>query len=141
MRAVEADDVAQLLNPVEELVEVHRPSQRNVSEVTWAELIRVLAGGADLAVLNDAEASIEDAIRHGLLRLIGLVGGNLHDAPLENVVGVCNAKLNSSDDVAHFTSYTVLCKVFVLPPNHVNCRLPKIIIVDNGLNTLLLVAK
>lgn len=140
-RAVEADDVAQLLNPVEELVEIHGPSQRNVPEVTWAELVGVLAGGADLAVLNDAEAGIEDAIRHRLLRLVGLVGGNLHDAPLENVVGVCNAKLNSSDDVAHFTSYTVPCKVFVLPPNHVNRRLPKIIVHHDGLDPLLFVAK
>lgn len=114
VRAVQADDVAQLLDPVEELVEIHRPSKCDVTEVSGAELVGVFAGGTDLAVLNDSEAGIKDAIRHRLSRLIGFVGGNLHDAPLENVVGVCDAELNSGDCVAHFTSYTVLCKVFVL---------------------------
>ena len=66
-RTVQADDVAQLLNPIEELVEIHRPSKRDVSEVTRAELIRVLTCRADLAILNDTEANVKDAVRDGLL--------------------------------------------------------------------------
>jgi len=85
-----------------------------VTEVAGAELVGVLAGRTDLAVLDDAESRIKDAIRDGLARLIGFVGSNLHDTPLEDVVGVCDAELNSGDCVSHFTSYTVLCKVFVL---------------------------
>lgn len=114
VRAIQADDVAQLLNPVEELVEVHWSGQSDVTKVTRTELVGVFAGRTDLAILNDTEARVEDAVWNRLARLIGLVGGNLHDTPLEDVVGVCDAELNSGDCVAHFTSYTVLCKVFVL---------------------------
>ena len=131
VRAVQADDIGKLLNPVKELIQVHRPSQCDVSEMARTELIRVLTGGTDLAILNDAKSSVKDAIRNRLLRLVGLVGGNLHDAPLENVVGVCNAKLNSGNCVAHFTSYTVLCKVFVLPTAHVNCCIPEVVFTHN----------
>lgn len=109
VRAVQADDVAQLLNPVEELVEIHGSSKRDVTEVTGTELVRVLAGGTDLAVLNDSEARIKDTVRHRLSRLIGFVGGNLHDAPLENVVGVCDSELNSGDCVSHV--YFLYCSL------------------------------
>ena len=114
MRAIETDDVGQLLDPVEELVEIYRPSKRDMTKVSRTELVRMLACRTDLAVLNHAEAGIEDAIRYRLTRLIGFVGRNLHDTPLKNVVGVCDAELNSGDCIALFTSYTVLCKVFVL---------------------------
>jgi len=85
-----------------------------MTKVTRTELIGVFAGWADLAILNDTETRIKDTVRDRLARLIGLISCNLHDTPLQNVVGVCDAELNSSDSVAHFTSYTVLCKVFVL---------------------------
>ena len=113
LRAVQADGVRQLLDPVEELVEVDRASERDVTEVSGTILIRVLAGRTDLAVLDDTEPRIKHAICNRLTRLICFVSCNLHDTPFENVVGVCDAKLNASDCVAHFTSYTVLCKVFV----------------------------
>ena len=139
MRAVQADDIGKLLNPVEELIKIDGPSQRDVSEMTRTELIGVLTGGADLAILNDTKSGVKDAIRNRLLRLVGLVGGNLHDAPLENVVGVCNAKLNSGNCVAHFTSYTVLCKVFVLPTAHVNCCIPEVVFTYNVSHEFLVV--
>ena len=99
--AVQANHVCQLFHPVEELVKIHRASQRDVSKVSRAELVRVLTGRTDLAVLDDSETDIKDSIRNRLSRLIGLVGCNLHDTPLQNVVGVCDAKLNSDDRVAH----------------------------------------
>ena len=99
--AVQANHVCQLFHPVEELVKIHRASQRDVSKVSRAELVRVLTGRTDLAVLDDSETDIKDSIRNRLSRLIGLVGCNLHDTPLQNVVGVCDAKLNSDDRIAH----------------------------------------
>ena len=111
-RAVEADHIRKLLDGVEELVEIDGTSQCNVSEVTRAELVRLLAGGADLPILNDTEACIKHAIRNRLVALVGLVGGDFHDGALANILGIRNPKLNSNDSVAHDAYSYALCRFF-----------------------------
>ena len=99
--AVETDHVGELLNRIEELVEVHGTSQRDVSKVSRAELVRLFAGGAHLAILNDAETGIEYTIGNGLVALIGLVSSDLDDGALANIFGIRNPKLDSNDSVTH----------------------------------------
>lgn len=99
--AVQADHICQLLHHVKELVEVDWTSQSNMSEMTWAELIRLLASWADLAVFNDAETCIEDAICDGLIVLVCLVCDDLDNGALEQILGVCNAELDTDDRITH----------------------------------------
>ena len=112
-RAVQAHAIAELLDHIEELVEIHGPSQRNVSKVSRAVLVGLLAGRADLAVLNHSETRIKHAIRRGIPAEVGLVGGDLYDAALDNVIGVSDAKLNAYDCVTHCTIVILPCRLFV----------------------------
>lgn len=109
--AVQADDRARVLNHVGELVEVHGSCEGNVSKMSGTQLVCLLAGGAHLAVLNHTKPRVKHAVRHGLVALVGLVCGNLHDTPLENVVGVCDAKLDANDCVTHL-DYFLFIRVY-----------------------------
>ena len=99
--AVQADHIRQLLHHVKELIEVDRAGQPDVAEMTRAELVRLLACGADLAVFNDAETRIEDAICNGLIVLVCLVCDDLDNGALEQILGVCNAELDTDDRITH----------------------------------------
>ena len=101
LRAAQTDEIRELLDRVEELVEIDRTCEFNVSEVTRTGLVCLFACGAHLAVLNHTEACVEHAIRYGLVALIGLIGRNLDDAPLADVLRVRDAELNAYDRVAH----------------------------------------
>jgi hypothetical protein len=99
--AGETDEVAELLGSLKELVEIDRPSDRNVSKVSRAELVRLLARGADLAIFNDSEPCVKDPVGDRLVALIGLVCRDLHDGPLADVLGIGNAELNADDSIPH----------------------------------------
>jgi hypothetical protein len=99
--AREADEVAELLGSLKELVEIDRPSEWNVSKVTGAQLVRLLTRGADLAILYDSEACVKDTVGDGLVALIGLVSRDFDNRPLADVLGVGNAKLNADDCIPH----------------------------------------
>ena len=111
-RAVHADEVAHLFDDIEELVEIHRTSQTDVTEMTRTVLVCLLAGRADLAILNDTELGVKDAARNRLTALVGLVCRNLDHTALDNVVGARNAELNAYDCVAH-DAY-LLCSMYIL---------------------------
>jgi len=72
-----------------------------VAKVSGTELVGLLTRRADLTVLNDAKSSIKDAIGNGLIALVGLVSGDLHNRPLGKVVGVCDAKLDAYNCITH----------------------------------------
>lgn len=72
-----------------------------MSKVSRAVLVRLFAGGAHLAILNDAETGIEYTIGNGLVALIGLVSSDLDDGALANIFGIRNPKLDSNDSVTH----------------------------------------
>lgn len=99
--AVQADHIRQLLHHVKELIEVDGTSQPDVAEMTRAELVRLLACRTYLAVFNDAEPRIEDAICDGLIVLVCLVCDDLDDGALEQILGVCNAELDTDDSITH----------------------------------------
>jgi hypothetical protein len=69
--------------------------------VTGTILIRLLAGRAHLAVLNDAKPGVKHAICDGLIVLISLVGGDFDDGALEEILGVGNAELDTYDRITH----------------------------------------
>jgi len=106
--AGQTEDVAELLHRIEELIQIDRAGQLDVSKVTRAILVGQLACRADLAVLNHAEARIEHAIGNCLGGLICLVSCDLDHAALQDVVRISDTKLNTDDCVTHFTS----CYVF-----------------------------
>jgi len=101
IRAGQTDHIRQLLNHIEELVEIDRTGHLNVAKVSGTELVGLLTRRADLTVLDDTKSSIKDAIGNGLIALVGLVSGDLHNRPLGKVVGVCDAKLDAYDSVTH----------------------------------------
>ena len=53
---VQADDIAELFDRIEELIQIHRSCKFNVSEMSGAKLIGLFTGRTDLAVLNDSKA-------------------------------------------------------------------------------------
>jgi hypothetical protein len=107
--ARETDEVAKLLGSLKELVEIHRPSERNVSKVTGAQLVRLLARGADLAILYHSEPCVKDPVGDRLIALIGLVGCDLDDGPLADVLGVGNAELDADDCIPHSVYLLLSC--------------------------------
>jgi hypothetical protein len=107
--AREADEVAELLGCLKELIEIDRPSEWNVSKVTGTELVRLLARGADLAIFDNSEACVKDTVGDGLVALIGLVCGDFDNRPLADVLGVGNAKLNADDCIPHVWCPLPLC--------------------------------
>ena len=78
-------------------------------KVAGAELVGLLAGGADLAVFDDAETSIEDAICDRLIVLIGLVGKDFDDGALDEVLRIRDSELNSDDSITHVEYLLLLC--------------------------------
>jgi len=80
-----------------------------VAKVTRAELVGLLAGRTDLAVFDDAETSIEDAICDGLIVLVGLVGENFNDGALDEVLRIRDSELNSDDSITHVEYLLLLC--------------------------------
>ena len=109
LRAIETYNVCKLLNHVEELVEIHRASQPNMAKVTGTELVGLLARRADLAVFDDTKPCIKHAICDGLVTLIGLVSRDLNNRSLEDIVGICNAKLDANNCIAHVYYLLLLC--------------------------------
>jgi len=71
--------------------------------MTGAELVRLLAGGTHLAILNHTEAGVKDAVRNRLVALVCLVRRDLDDTSLTDIFGVGNAKLDSHNCIAHFS--------------------------------------
>ena len=53
---VQADDITQLFDRIEELIQIHRSCKFNVPKVSRAKLIGLFTGRTDLAVLNDSES-------------------------------------------------------------------------------------
>jgi hypothetical protein len=80
--------------------------------MTRAVLVGLLAGRADLAILDDTEFGVKDTIRDCLTALVGLVCRNLDHTALDNVVGGRDTELNTYDRVAH-VAY-LLCSVYIL---------------------------
>jgi hypothetical protein len=76
--AVDADAVESLDSKVEELVEVDWAGEGDVAEMALALEIRVLAGGTDLAALDDTEPGIKHATGNWIIGLMSLVGDDLH---------------------------------------------------------------
>jgi hypothetical protein len=105
----EADEVAKFLGRLKELVEIDRPSERNVSKVTGAQLVCLLARGADLAILYHSEPCVKDPVGDRLIALIGLVGRDLDDGPLADVLGVGNAELDADDCIPHSVYLLLSC--------------------------------
>ena len=101
---VQTDHVTNLLHNIEELVEIDRSCECNVTKVTWTELIGLLTGWTYLTILNDTETAIEHAIGDRLIALVGLVGGHFHNGTLTDVLGIGNAELNAYNSVAHVVS-------------------------------------
>ena len=99
--AVEADDVCESSDRIKELVEIDRTRESDVTEVTRAVLVGLLAGRALLSILNNAEAGVKDTVGDGLTALVGLVGGDLNNRTLEDVVRVGESELNANDSVTH----------------------------------------
>ena len=66
-----------------------------MSEVTLALEVGVLAGGADLTGLDDAETGIKDAAGNRVAALMGLVGYDFHDRAPQDLFGRRNAKLHA----------------------------------------------
>jgi alkanesulfonate monooxygenase SsuD/methylene tetrahydromethanopterin reductase-like flavin-dependent oxidoreductase (luciferase family) len=79
LRAVQTDEVRQLLNRVKELVEVDRACQLNVTKVPRAELVRLLARGAHLTILNHTEPCIKHTVWDRLITLVGLIGSHFNN--------------------------------------------------------------
>jgi hypothetical protein len=75
---VDAHTVEGLDSKVEELVEVDWAGEGDVAEMALALEIRVLAGGADLAALDDTEPGIKHATGNWIIGLMSLVGDDLH---------------------------------------------------------------
>ena len=84
-----------------------------MAKVPRAVLVGLFAGRADLAILNHSETRIKHAIRRGIPAEVGFVGGDLHDAALDNVIGVRDAKLNAYDCVTHCSIVILPCRLFV----------------------------
>ena len=84
-----------------------------MSKVPRTVLVGLFAGRAHLAVLNDSEARIKHAIRRRIPAEVGFVGGDLHDAALDDVIGVSDAKLNAYDCVTHCSIVILPCRLFV----------------------------
>ena len=55
--------------------------------VTLTLEVGVLAGGANLAALDDAEAGVKDAARDGVTALVGLVSDHLDDRAPQDLLG------------------------------------------------------
>ena len=63
--------------------------------MTLALEVGVLAGGTNLAALDDAEAGVKDAAGDGVTALVGLVSDHLHDRAPQDLLGRRNAKLHA----------------------------------------------
>ena len=107
MRAVDANTVENLLDILEELIEVDRSSQGNMTKVSLALQIGVFAGGAHFARVDDAESRIKDTAGDGVIALVGFVGDNLDDATAKNFIRRDDTELNTGDEVGHSSYYTV----------------------------------
>ena len=94
-RAVQANRVQHLDRELEELVEVYGARKGDVTKVTLALEVCVLAGGADLAGLDDAETGVKDAAGDGVAPLVGLVGDDLDDRTPQDFLGRRDAKLHA----------------------------------------------
>jgi hypothetical protein len=92
---VDAHAVEGLDSKVEELVEVDWAGKGDVAEMALALEIRVLAGGADLAALDDTEPCIKHAAGNWIVGLMSLVGNNFHDRPPKDLLGRSDPKLNA----------------------------------------------
>ena len=114
--AVQADEVCELLCRVEELIEVDRTCELNVTEVSGTRLVRLPTRRTHLAILDDTEPSIEDAVCDWLCALVGLVCRNFHDTTLPNVLGIGDAELNSNDRIAHCVLLISMCRFFRFLP-------------------------
>ena len=66
-----------------------------MSEMSLALKIGVLAGGTDLAALDDTEPCIKDAARNWIVGLMSLVGDDLHHRPPKDLLGRSDPKLNA----------------------------------------------
>ena len=96
-RAVQADCVEDLDRKLEELVEVDGAREGDVTKVTLALEVGVLAGRADLAALDDAEAGVKDAAGDGVTPLVRLVRNDLDDRSPQNLFGRRYAELYAYD--------------------------------------------
>ena len=95
--AVNAYAVQDLDGVVQELVEVDRAGQGNMSEVSLALQVRVLAGRANLPALDHAQTSIKDTARNRVVSLMGLVGCDLYHRTAEDFLGGGNTELDTHD--------------------------------------------
>jgi len=66
-----------------------------MAEVALALKIGVLAGGTDLATLDDTEPGIKHAARNWIVGLMSLVGDDLHHRPPKDLLGRSDPKLNA----------------------------------------------
>lgn len=104
-RAVHTDIAQDLLNVINVLVEVDRACQGDVSEVTLALLVGVLAGRTDLSRLDDAETSIEDSTWDRIGTLVGLICDDFDNRTPQDLLRRGDSKLDTNHCIWHFLLY------------------------------------
>jgi hypothetical protein len=82
---------------IQELVQIYRASKRDVTKVTLAVQIGVLARRTNLAALNYPEARIEHASGNWVITLVCLVCDDLYDRTTADLLRRRNAKLNANN--------------------------------------------
>ena len=66
-----------------------------MAEMSLALEIGMLAGGTDLAALNNAEAGIKDSAGNWIVSLMSLVGNDFNDRTTKDLLGRSDPKLNA----------------------------------------------